>query len=231
MSETLLKLILSRLDFVETLHVVVGSGDHRTSFVVHKDIISRRSPFFKAASSARWATDKHKTIELPDDEPTVFSICLQAMYQNTVAAAKVEDPPVHQHTFSPLAEAYILADKLGDLTTCNLIVDEIIRYGDEHNTLPNESTVKIVWEKSIENSPLRRLLIDCFVHDAGTTAMADIDEYPHGFVCSMLKEYKRLKEEPEAEVKAVREVYFRHIDKMEKCHYHQHNEHHPKCGQ
>lgn len=92
---------------------------------MHKDIISRRSPFFKAACAERWAPGgPRKDIELPEDKSSVFASYLQCVYQDVVI------PGNANHDFCELVELYAMADKLGDLKSANLVVDKIMDSSD-----------------------------------------------------------------------------------------------------
>jgi len=61
----------NRTNYSETITVLVGETEE--SAVVHKDVICRKSDFFVAACSRRWAEGREKTVRLPLVTPEVFN--------------------------------------------------------------------------------------------------------------------------------------------------------------
>ncbi|KAK5679873.1 hypothetical protein LTS10_007821 [Elasticomyces elasticus] len=105
-----------KLDFSQSLRVFVGEAN--TEFIVHKDFITLRSTFFKAAAKNQWNTGTTKDIKLPEDDPAVFSGYLQCLYTSEfmVDNDALDNYDDIMHVFS----IYQLADKLGDLKRLTL---------------------------------------------------------------------------------------------------------------
>jgi hypothetical protein len=57
-----------------------------------------------------------------------------------------------------LAKLYILADKLGDLATANLVIDEFTRFNCSITYNPSAEVVNLVYESTVHGNPLRRLM-------------------------------------------------------------------------
>ncbi|KAK3642403.1 hypothetical protein LTR56_010756 [Elasticomyces elasticus] len=210
-----------RDDFTEHLRVLVG--EEKQEFMVHKDLVITRSPFFKAAVAERWNTDPAKGIELPDDKPTVFASYLQCLYLGTVHTEEDEEE---------VYNIYILADKLGDLTSANVVMDFIVKWHTTDNVVPSMESVGYAFQHTAATSKLRQVLVAYWVHEAG-------NEYfqkginravKHGFtdVCgALLKEYGRLKAEGWAN--GVSTTFAMLVAERPTCYYHQHDETLPPC--
>ncbi|KAK3691468.1 hypothetical protein LTR37_018665 [Vermiconidia calcicola] len=176
-------------DFFKTIQVLVGS--EKSCFVVYKDTITRRSPFFDAACKKHWnQSEDAKPIELPDDDPEIFTDYLQTLYGDKVQAEDADE----DHGFLALAKAYILADKLGDLQSANLIIDKITIHRRTTSAIPGVQSIVTAFERASESSPLRRLLVNIYidVSDPEYKFMED-EQLPHSFLIAFFKQYKNLK--------------------------------------
>ncbi|KAM0723837.1 hypothetical protein Q7P37_000827 [Cladosporium fusiforme] len=71
-----------------------------------------------------------------------------------------------QTRFQSLVKIYLLADKLHDLGVMNMIVDEIIRFSDLTDGLPELRPVTVCYESTVDASLLHALLRDYWVHEA-----------------------------------------------------------------
>ena len=201
--------------FEEIVEVVVGNEE--VKFAIPTDLISNRSKFFKSACSERWNVDG-KPIQLADEDPQTFGHYLKCVYENEV---KVED-----NKYIPLVSLYVLADKLGDFRSANIVIDHIMRRSDETNSVPSKSTITAVMERTVEKSPLRRLMIDFYVHEAAETFFQDgeeedeNDKFPNDFLLAVVRELAQLKNK-----KGLQSL----SSERQKCYYHQHDESCPEC--
>ncbi|KAF4553055.1 Hypothetical protein D9617_8g050680 [Elsinoe fawcettii] len=105
--------------FADLIEVVVGTDEH--VFHVHKTPITRASPFFVAAVSAKWSQSDRKdekgggVVSLPEDDPFIFSLFIQFAYSGTLSLpdpdshGKADRPPITTRT---LFKLYVLADRL-----------------------------------------------------------------------------------------------------------------------
>ncbi|KAK3711482.1 hypothetical protein LTR37_009661 [Vermiconidia calcicola] len=212
-----------KYEFSEHLQVVVGS--EKKHFIVHKDVITCRSPFFAAASAERWNNSGDvKPIELPDEDPKIFSTYLQWLYHAEVV---VEDKPNNE--FSELIKAYIMADKFGDLTCANAIADEIIRSGIIHNCIPTVSDIHTAFEDTPDGSPLRKLLVDFWMFEADDEAFSTRSEFlPYTFLATFFRRHNEVQKGRLSQT--VMQVYGASVSQQGKCAYHRHDASHPACG-
>lgn len=74
-----------------------------------------------------------------------------------------------------LAQLYVLAEKLQDTITKNIVLEAMILCAREHPySLPGAHVVRIVYDGTPRNSPMRKLLVDRFTQraDAFTLRLA-----------------------------------------------------------
>jgi len=69
----MLQLTAHRLGFSDTFEVLVGHGGDQRRYILHTDLFTKRSGFFKAARSERWSKGTKPT-ELPDHEAETFEL-------------------------------------------------------------------------------------------------------------------------------------------------------------
>lgn len=217
-------------------------GEDKKQFVVHRDIICKRSTFFKAASSQRWSNGP---VELPDDLPQVFETFLYCVYKDQVPT-EAPDPPyeevvvadqqptqAHRH----LVRVYVLADKLGDITTANLVMEDMQKRFKNfyHPRLSHTSVLSLVLATTAEDSPMQNLFIDFFVFDAEwrwVDALRDDDAISKNFICKILQERLRLSGDENKKAGRIKcgcspgprqtSIY--------ECRYRLHDEEHSSCG-
>lgn len=74
-----------------------------------------------------------------------------------------------------LANAYILGDKLQTTSFRNDIVTALVQKLDEGNFFPDESTVKLIYENTVETSPLRRLVVHMYAAEGSARTLEEDD--------------------------------------------------------
>ncbi|KAK4901535.1 hypothetical protein LTR27_001307 [Elasticomyces elasticus] len=209
-----------KLDFSQHVRVLVGPK--KQEFVVHKDVIIPRSGFFKAAVSSRWsAGGDGKSVKLGDEDPLVFAKYLECLYTSTV---HMDDAVSDQRE---AIELYVLADKLGDLKSANIIIDRIMAWIDQTEIIPGVSCVAYALANSTEKSQLRRLLVDYYVHECDGKAFEEATQSPE-LCIEIVREYARLK--ICSWDATVDNVFNEECSKRQRCYYHQHDETCPPCA-
>jgi hypothetical protein len=164
-----------RLSFTDYIKVLIGQ--QAKLFNVHKNIICNRAPFYKAACAPCW-TEASQPIKLPEDDPEIFDIYLHCVYTNCVDVGDLNDilageecSAKNMRPYRRLVRSYILADRLGDIITANMIIDEIILHSDDQLTLPSDDVIAFVAQTMPLQSPLCRLFVDYFVHEANAESI------------------------------------------------------------
>jgi hypothetical protein len=216
----------SRFNFKDTFEVLTGKGPNEQRFTVHRELFTRRSSFTEAASSSRWNSGNTKPVDLTEHEPEVFASYMQCVYLGSVTEPEVPEL-VDGYYFGALIALYLLADKLQDIITMNLVVDEILRVSGELLKLPCEFELTMVYESTVAGNPLRKLCRDYYVYEAPPASLETIHEgaFPLQFLQDVVLEFERLAydDEPNGRRDKVDCV------DREKCYYDQHDDEHPKC--
>lgn len=199
-------------------------GEERTKFVVHKNVLADRSPFFKAAFE-RWKADG-EPITLKNDDPSTFDMYLRCAYSNTLTIEERE--PGEGSLWTPWVATYILADVLGDLRTTNNIVDGIIKYGVKYELPFCPDSVHLAFRSLPDSSPLRCLIVDYWILEASPEHLSHhLKLMPKELLCELVTAYSSLVISGRKRI--VRDVFERGVaDGMPVCHYHQHDESHPR---
>ncbi|KAK5724471.1 hypothetical protein LTR15_004516 [Elasticomyces elasticus] len=212
-----------RVDFSETLCVLVG--EDKKAFTVHKDIITTRSPYFSAAASARWNSASHKDITLAHDKPAIFSEYLQCLYLSIVETdGKLE---------TDIFDLYLLADKLGDLVSANVVMDCIINWYAVDDVIPTVKAIGHVFDNTAPESKLRRSMVDYWVHESNSDAFVEAvtEAAKLGYtevMEALLLEFGKVVAERCAS--KIVDAFGQGVGDRAKCHYHQHDEACPPCA-
>lgn len=131
-----------------------------------------------------------------------------------------------------LTDLYLLADRLRDMRTANLVMDELIRFsvkGDESFT---DEVVRRAYNATAHGNPLRKLLRDECVYATNSTdyRYLHVDTGHPEFTRDVMVEFIRLRDSAANEkVEDVYKLHDNHGWYTDKCHYHQHDETHPRC--
>lgn len=129
-----------------------------------------------------------------------------------------------------LARAYVLADKLQDPASANVIINNFINI---YSKCPKSLTPAIlmwIYQHTPPESPMRKLAQDATMYDALSCCfdMRREDEFPNALLLTIIREQKLLREKDSQ--KTLKEAYpYGMVANRPKCYYHQHNDKHPKC--
>lgn len=140
----------------------------------------------------------------------------------------------HERHIEDLYKLYLIADKLQDLATTNIVIDEIIRYRNSTVRIPSNQAVRLAYEATAHGNPIRRLSRDSYVY-AATDLSASISLHasnlPADFCRDMAMESRRHKARDAKQTVGEAYTSFMIEDNChdDKCHYHQHNDKCPRC--
>ncbi|KAF2660745.1 hypothetical protein K491DRAFT_774639 [Lophiostoma macrostomum CBS 122681] len=153
--------------------------DSRNLFHVHVGVICPRSGFFKGLMNNDWREKADGAVSLPDDDPVAFRQYIRILYGqpiqlpggNQEAGANRDRKYAEQSTI--LAQIFVLADKLLDPVTKNLIVDTILAHalsdislstsGTGHVRAPSTAAINHIYENTPGACPVRRMMVDLFL--------------------------------------------------------------------
>lgn len=151
-----------------TFDIFVGKGHSQRLFTVYADVTTQRSKFLRVARQQcnRW-WQYNKDRMLVDEDPQVFSAYLHTVYfgmesfkqrmesNNPNSSRKEKDTKAAVF----LTDLHLLAEKLRDAITANLVVDELVNMIDNNEEVVREIAAQIYLSAN-RDSPLRRLLLD-----------------------------------------------------------------------
>jgi hypothetical protein len=142
-----------------TFDVFVGKGESQWLFTIYEEVVTQRSKLFRVArqqNNRRWQYNKARM--LVDEDPQVFSSYLHAVYfglESSTEHYKDKDAKIVKF----LTDLHLLADKLRDPTTANLVMDELLDVVDRSEEVVAGIAVR-VYTSAKSDSPLRRLVRD-----------------------------------------------------------------------
>ena len=209
-------------------------GEEAKKFFVHPGFICASSPYFEAEIK-RWKQERYP-IRLTYDDPSIFELYLRCLYSRE-SIDRSPRPAIPGESLGDILKLYILADKLGDLTTANFVIDQVddlmlatkaFRRFKEDNAGDLEDIRSLVqaWHATPANSPLRRLLVDYFARpeNCGELCnMLDQEEAAGDFAVSIARRLA---------MKAANIPEIAHDSYLSPaCEYHQHDARHPQCGE
>lgn len=237
-----------RLRFADTITALVGSGNDAQSFTVYTSSITSRSTFFAAAASERWISSgtTKGAVDLSDDSPLIFDLYLRCLYADKVDLGDVDqyvfaadglEPPANgipdwwdsrDELLSRIIRLYVLADKLGDCASANLVIDHFVKILFGENWIPGTAHFHLAFDKSPETSPLWKLLVDVMVYMCNPKIVAELSEegMPQAAASRAWAEVLRAVRDSDSDsVSAALSHYF---IRDEKGRYHQYDSLHPR---
>lgn len=161
-------------------------GPSEQVFTVHKEVICANSKFFRAACSERWIEGKEKKIKLPDVEASLFRCYLVWVYGAKIDVERFTNEEIDNLSggvgvlVAKYLELYILGDVLDDVRLRNKVLQTLVL---DTKTALYPQTVARVWEKTPDNSPVRRMFVDrAVLRTSCKYFSAYMTEYPESFV-------------------------------------------------
>lgn len=224
----------SRYDLKSTFDVEVGSE----TFSIHTSVFTQRSEFFRAARKPEWlAGDEKKPVDLKDEDPEVFNRYTNCVYFGPAALGHDADDIDYSTPDSidyrcgvidSLVRVYLLPDKLQNPATCNIAIDEILRWSYITRIVPSVKTVSYVYQHTPERSSLRVLMRNFWIYDMDLDDAPPLDELPFEAVRDIASEFFRVKYEEWHQT--IGDTFYKnHKAAEDTCYYHQHDDKHPRC--
>jgi hypothetical protein len=125
-----------------------------------------------------------------------------------------------------LIKLYLLADKLQDLITANMIMDELIRFIAQTTEIPKHAPTTLAYNSTTSSNPLCTLLRDYWVYQMPTDGIRyfEGDGFPKHFLQDVATELMSFKLGESKSEDSKRDQC------SDKCQYHQHDNEHPRRG-
>ncbi|KAF3007879.1 hypothetical protein E8E13_010949 [Curvularia kusanoi] len=189
-----------RLSAHDACFATVLVGEERKRFIVHKDLLTYHSEFFRSALSGNFKEAAEQTVPLPEDDPDTFEFFVHWLYH--------KDLPMKDNASTDLLQDWTSEDNGGNLEKRNLIelhvfadryrveklkvrtLEALFRYVQKNDvTLPSNRLICYAYENMPAGSGLLTLLVDvwCKYVEAEEWKDDDTEQLPSPFLISVLK--------------------------------------------
>jgi hypothetical protein len=172
--------------------VVFNVGkDEPKEFAIHENLIAPVSEFVRLALTKDWKEAATRTIPLPDDSPEVFELLQNWLYTKHIPSMNPSDGVKDSAEYSVLVHAYILGDKFGITNFKDAILDSIILKLSFTGRF-DPRLAGIVYDNTMDRSPLRRLWQDIYVWAGNPTWLDEgqLGEFIHAVFTLDLSRYQ-----------------------------------------
>jgi hypothetical protein len=214
------------LSFASSKVITVLVGSSKTSFTLHKDLLTKNSPFFEKCLRSGFLEKQKDQVELPEDSPEVFEHFINWIYREDVIK------PTDQDSLELAIQSYVFADKLCMPAFKNRLMTKIRAY---HEATGIHLETLLLWRtlEVPETLPLGQFLYDqagydmvrhprkYFLRSNGSAKRGDVDSFAqdHGPLVSDLLWVV---------LQAANQKYDNPATRKG-CHYHEHNEDDAEC--
>ncbi|EUC35097.1 hypothetical protein COCCADRAFT_91597, partial [Bipolaris zeicola 26-R-13] len=172
---------------------------------VHQSVLCQSSSFFQNAMKKEWAGSKDKphVINLPEDCTETVKIYIEWLYSNEIPAKLYmthkanksngeQEAREAEKNFIVLAKAYIFGEKIIDSVFTEEVSEKMQEILATSMGWPTAECVKMIYEWTPSNSPLRRLITsnleDTLWEDELNSGILDfLDTYPQQALVDALK--------------------------------------------
>jgi hypothetical protein len=176
-------------------------------FVVHEELLTCYSRFFRAAFDGKFKEAKEKKITLEWSRGNTVEFCMHWLYhQRFLDKIPSEYPDLAKQWSKPddacacnveqLVHLYVFADKYEIPKLRHACIDEfyLLFEGEATPALATAATVRIAYENLSANSPLCRLLVELHCrHDDksnyGNAKGFEKQAWPNEFLVAVMKRY------------------------------------------
>lgn len=222
----------ARLDFSNILEIHVGDEG---CFLVPVNRITERSKVLRGHYLQQAEDgDEIPIINLPKEDRFLFDIYLQVVYQNEVILPLHVDEAQDPHwSARAMLRAFMLASKMEDITSCNIIVDGLIEFCSRHELALNGEDWKLIFQGDYKGSVLRKLAVDfCVIATQPEFLKTRLRQMPLEMAIDCVGRFADLRHEMLMQVDRDETPYtmttLMDLDLCER--YHQHNESCPPCS-
>lgn len=247
-----------RYDLEDTFEVIVGKPTAQTKrFTLHTNVFTGRSGVLAALHGSE-ADDQAKPADLKGEDPELFQAYLNCVYcgpetleqwadsSEAETSAKPEgSTPDEKRTirdekqakadlvFEKLVGLYLLAERLVDSKTDNMVVAEIIRASRVLGCIPTQGLITLAYASTAKGNPLRKLIRDYWICESASTRTDPerlrAADFPSECMQDIAIEMLRTSGEIPTDYHYVHFKTVQTICSEDMCRYHQHDELHPGC--
>lgn len=222
----------ARLDFTNVLEIRVGEEG---CFLVPENRLTQRSEVFRDRylQQAKGG-EEIPVVDLPDEDRFLFDIYLQVVYQDEVVLPLRVDEAEDPHwCIIAMVGAYMLADKLKDKASSNIIVDSLIDFCSRHDLALESNDWNAIFLGNYKGSVLRKLAVDCCVMVTQPEFLkSQLRQMPAEMAIDCVARFADLRHDMMVQVTRDESPYaITSLSELDLCrHYHQHDESCPPCA-
>jgi hypothetical protein len=216
-----------RINFSNVLEIRVGDEGF---FLVPQNRMLHRSGFFKERCLQR-SMDRQEVIvvELPHEDRFLFDIYLQIVYQDEVVLPlHVEEAGNPHWSIGVMVRAYMLAEKLKDKMSCNIIVDGLVDFCSNRGLVLVSEDWELIFHDNYQGLVLRKLAADfCVLVTQPDFLKTQLDRMPLELAINCVGRFSS--DRHEMLTNGIRDPVTSLAD-LDRCkNYHQHDESFPPC--
>lgn len=166
--------------------VQVKVGPEKT-FIIHKGLLCNSAAYFKAAFEGGFKESQSQVLELPEDDPVMFSHFELWLYSGNILESH---ETVKDISWKVLTDLYFFREAREIPSLQNEAIDICICKNIASRVTPTLQ-IKRVYENTPENSPLRRLFVDWMTYQSDPTESEWFgddreDRYPKQFLFDLV---------------------------------------------
>lgn len=134
--------VLILCSFLGTETVILSVGPKRTTFTVHKDLLTKSSEFFRAGFNGNFREGKEGVMYMPEDSPGAVALFIEWLYRGRITAAATKS------RLNDLYELYCLTVKLMIVSLMDDTMDMIREYNYEFNQFISTKRLRMLYENT-----------------------------------------------------------------------------------
>ena len=139
--------------------VTIEVGNDKKQFVIHKDLLTFYSDYFRGAFNSSFKEGAEGKLSLLDVDVEVFDIFHKFLYTGCLA-----DGEGHKISSRKLIRLWLFGDQFMIPCFQNSVVDAILKRMDVALVIPDITCIKLVWENTLRSAPLRKFMLDIQVY-------------------------------------------------------------------
>jgi hypothetical protein len=162
--------------------VILSVGKEQQEMLVHMNIISAHSAFFRTALKKEWKEGQTRVVKLPEDDPDIVTRYLDFVYHNRLVTQYKSQA---DSNYIDLALLYVYGERVLDTFIQNTIIEHLLKLTDVinrnylgHRHYPGPAVIEIIYEGTTAASSFRRLLVDMYARHGSEEWLAHDDLHP-----------------------------------------------------
>ncbi|KAL8694755.1 MAG: hypothetical protein Q9218_000681 [Villophora microphyllina] len=174
-----------------TVTILVGTEPRQDKYVPHAELLCHWSPFFKAAITGKFEEAETGVIKLPNDEPRVFDIFQDWLYNNSNKAV-LNLGPFDAGDVSLLLALWVFGDKYQVPGFQNAAMEALRTRTINEPRIFRLKDIQFAFGNTLDESPLRKFIVDLYVWEGaiGESIGKFLEEaYPNAFITGVVQGY------------------------------------------